>query len=388
MVKLIAHIGEAKTGSTSIQEALHTSHRLLLASKIAYCATDTSQNHNDLRGLLGEHVHFDFTDPRVERQAREKIEDMRRLSDSVDFILLSSEPLLELGPEELDRITDLIGIPFEETAIVFYVRDPVERYLSLIKQLLLTRSTFPAPDRYRIKTPRMLARWRGIYGADRIWMSPYAPAAFEGGDVVSDFAARLGQITGRPVALPAGMRRNRSLSSEQIAVLQEFRGQVLPDFEKRVRPDAMRVLLLLEDLADLGMPGEKPGLSEEAQTALIRGNLGRLQRLSADYPELGFAPPADPGSGAPDTQPWHGDPSVLSILGGHDFAVLELYRRIILGPRTGAPVSDAGWVAEMLEEVCDTPDLAGRVAGRVARYWRETGEAGRADLMERPPSKA
>lgn len=92
-------------------------------------------------------------------------------------------------------------------------------YLSHAQQALKGSGEFPQPDGYARPVDRFLTTWRDCPYLSEMHVRHFDRSRLQGGDVIEDFAAVLGQISGQEISLP-NVQSNQSLSVEQAIVLQ------------------------------------------------------------------------------------------------------------------------------------------------------------------------
>lgn len=122
MRKLFLHVGYAKCGSTSLQEALSAAPNIVFPK---------SGNHG------GEHLAFALTIRGIDDWTRQYVDAawveckqagmIAEIEATTETVVLSSERLAAMSSEEIERLADMFG-DFE-VHIVFIRRD-IQRYIS------------------------------------------------------------------------------------------------------------------------------------------------------------------------------------------------------------------------------------------------------------------
>ncbi len=218
--RCILHWGMPKTGSTSIQVSFQAagdsvSHRYLSLDDpnsgraLATMFLDDPRGfHLNRKDRLGEaRLQQDRRDAfaRFEAQFR---------SDHSTYIL-SGEAISSMDLPTLERLRDWLKTQVDEVQAVGYVRKPKGYMESELQQKIKAgrgrfdlRSHYPA---YRQRFEPL----EQVFGADRVSYWLFDPARFPEGDVVLDFAARLGlKIDGGQV-----QRANEAISLGGVRLL-------------------------------------------------------------------------------------------------------------------------------------------------------------------------
>ena len=262
---LILHCGHGKTGSTSIQAALHDARHRLLGQAVIYHAPANGGHFNfsylvGNKHRIGEHLH-------AERLARAKavctqIRD-RATRKGASFVLLSSEGFFQLRQSEMDLIIQALGLRFDRIYSIIYIRNPVDRYLPAVQQALKGSHRLLDPCKYERHVVKSLEYWRDYVGRDRLHLGVFDKTRLAEGDVVTDFANKLSEITGTTIELNSTRHLNPSIHAEQMVVLQEFREEFLSEFDGQFCKPSGRLLRFFNDLTDnCGLPGTKPVLAD------------------------------------------------------------------------------------------------------------------------------
>lgn len=220
MVKeLVFHLGDQKTGSTSIQLALSGQDFDAQGRSIYSSAT---LNHNPVAVALK---------PGAPRFSRLKafaplLRDYWRNGSDVGVI--SAEIFQEVDPVQLKRAIDTYLFPFRhKVRLITYLRPHAEsvlaRFAEATKQGTETGDLTSYVERTRggpefTYFPR-LTRWREVFG-DRFTVRPYLRSALRNGDVVSDFLDFA--LSGTPFDPPARRPNNVTLGIEDLMMLREF----------------------------------------------------------------------------------------------------------------------------------------------------------------------
>ncbi|MEP3638112.1 MAG: hypothetical protein ABJN14_12740 [Paracoccaceae bacterium] len=215
MGQLFIHIGSQKTGSTSIQTFLRNNPEKLAAQGINYVSAGRGPSaHNRVATQLK-------TNPAIADNMLENIVSEIRAKPDMTHIL-SSEMFFNRGwAKKFKRV--LPNDIRAKTRVIAYIRRQDKFVESMYKQVLKTGRFQGTPKDYIAKKLRSLdytktlAPFERTFGADKIDLCPYERGYFPSGDVVLDFAARVG-LTGLG---PDDLEQHRSnvTFSREVSVL-------------------------------------------------------------------------------------------------------------------------------------------------------------------------
>jgi hypothetical protein len=193
--------------------------------------------------------------------------------NSANDVVISAEALSSwFSLSEIRRLRmDFEKAGFDRFRIVLYIRDPADYYLSYTQQVLRSSFSFAPeaehPGVFRYEFRRIAGMWEEIFPDDLVVRS-YPSGSGE--DVVRDFCGLLREYLGVVIAVP-DLRRNRSLSAEGMAILQDYRLQFPdPSCPGRLTPDAARLASFLRNSIDL-LPQTKACLKADIAEG-IRAN--------------------------------------------------------------------------------------------------------------------
>lgn len=246
-VKVIIHIGQAKTGTTSLQSAFSASRAALRAQGFLYPDCRGEPNHGlltvplmtqpqrSLRARVG-------TDPEAARAYSLQV--WSELSDqiagaaaetAIETVILSSEFFWRA--QFVDKLRPLIArFVAAETELEFlaYIRRPSEHYVSLAQQTLKANHILPPLARL---DRAMFTKFSGI---GPLTIRGFDRQSLIGGDIVADAAAVLG-IDDRRLTRPEA-EANTTISAEAMVLLQEHRQRDHPERRNVFTPDTKRLL--------------------------------------------------------------------------------------------------------------------------------------------------
>ncbi|MCP5091727.1 MAG: hypothetical protein GY949_12465, partial [Gammaproteobacteria bacterium] len=234
--KIIIHGGMPKTGTTSLQNALHALRDPLLKSQgLLYPSVGPNHSHA-LRTLFlndpSEHIQYKLTgkiDTIAADQQRYR-DTLRREIEGSDWqtLLFSGEGVSNMKGEEIARMHDWLGQYSDDLSLFYWVRDPVKHAVSIIQQTLKSGQVLEE----RFQNPplpsweKRLGPGREVFGANKTWIRDF-DAAIRGEDgIFGAFAGDIG-LTGenRQMFIDAGARDNESLSHEAALILSAINQQ-------------------------------------------------------------------------------------------------------------------------------------------------------------------
>lgn len=338
MATLILHIGMPKTGSTSIQEAFDRERAGLLAAGFNYL--DLGPSHSKVFVAL-----FSMKKPRlrdrVTRHLDEAVEDgvgydladlERLLLDKMTgpgapVTIASGEMLFQFGEAKCRALHALVAPHFERIRVLAYVRDPIGLANSRAQQNVkggrdtlaamsspkaIAKGTSPLVPHYR----KWLEAWRGVFGAGAVEIREFAPDAFVGGDLVTDFATAVGVPAPLQGAL-AGAWAKPARNAETVFILDRYLARTREGDRPRFGP--------LRDLV-WDLPGSSFSLPRETLAAVWRAAEPDLRWLEGVMGRPVFTERYPP---AADTGPAWGEETLV--------ALAALLGRPVEAPNRGSP---------------------------------------------------
>jgi hypothetical protein len=191
---LVFHVGDPKTGSTSIQDALATG-RVVVKGERPFYAARLAHNHLLLpfQTLAGEVTDGDADAAKAQvTRAAELIAE----ADATRSVI-SAELFYQLDPVSLRKIIDdHFAALADDVRIVAYVRPHHDWITSTFAEALKIGTFFGDLGRFYAVEGRnsnalpyhaRFSRWRATFG-DRFVLRPFVREALAGKSVVSDFA--------------------------------------------------------------------------------------------------------------------------------------------------------------------------------------------------------
>ncbi len=234
--ELVFHLGNRKTGSTSIQDALAQDLIHCAEKSIYYTATT---NHLPLAKSLTPGHDTKDRDKRFHRLAA------RLRKSQADVAVISAEFFEDVDPRHLRETIDHYLPEFrDKIRLIAYVRPHAERVLSTFAEQTKLGQFYGPLERFHkhlaergtlFYTGKFQA-WRDVFGAD-FELRPFIRKRLLNNDIVHDFADYI--LKGSSFTLQTRIASNPSLSVEYLAMLREFQR-----VQKRNKTDlALRVVL-------------------------------------------------------------------------------------------------------------------------------------------------
>lgn len=326
-MKIVLHMGQAKTGTTSLQESFHAAAVQLRRQGVLYPTFGEGfVSHHLLLGLCGSVDHLPpWTLDRL-GGAESAVATARRAWDGMlreirenrpEVLVLSSEYLLfRTGTAAKAPLADLLGTLSDDITPVIYVRHPVDLFRSLMQQFLKHRDG-PFPPREGNLRQQILAT-EAAFGK-RPELVAFDRKVLHQGDIVRDFATRFLAPQVDPAGLPS-LNDNVSLSAEALVLLARLRDRAGGTYEAARQASGQIKVLHRLDRSD---PPERPmTLLPEVAEAALRcatghrwlAETGLLQIPGLDIDRIDGAPAPEWMTTAPATALFGHDPDRLERL--------------------------------------------------------------------------
>ncbi|MFI2811641.1 hypothetical protein [Microbulbifer sp. JSM ZJ756] len=243
MRTLYLHIGFHKTGSSSLQLALHRCRAALLDRGVEFAALGKKGNSSGAIDVEARDtgLHFHLND-----RFRQLLAATRN-----DTVIVSAEHFSFLyRPVDIERVRDICAEHFDRTVVVAYLRRQdlharsfkqqgargCERGRSSSSKLLgheagaLPQLT-PAVRTYYDYFSK-LRQWEASFGRDALQVREFRPARLQGGDIVTDFASLLGDgLDIPPCRVNEGVGRREFLLTHKLIELGAAPGDI-----RRLKP--------------------------------------------------------------------------------------------------------------------------------------------------------
>lgn len=206
---LIIHIGIEKTGTTSIQNALHANRDALIQAGIYLPVSLGGRNPRQLATYAMRHGRADDVFPagppsRVDKERIDQkiydrfVDEMDNIPECVHTVLISCEQFHSrlIHGDEVKKLRELFGMLFTNIRVVAYLRPQVALAASLYTTALWYRSVLTFEEfmyKHQEDNPsyydfqKMLECWSGFFGAESMTVRRFIRSEFPEGDVVKDF---------------------------------------------------------------------------------------------------------------------------------------------------------------------------------------------------------
>lgn len=253
--EIIFHIGQGKTGTTSIQAAFHEARAGLRENGIIYPLSKVLPiNHHSLAADIGGPIslHQGFRNrmgPSREIIKRKSAEEwgelVKDLDQSIDRVLISSETLFRpLDAAGLDRLRQRVAqMKGTSIRVLAYVRSPVSLFLSAFQQRMKRGNMLQIGDRDYL---HVLQNLRDSFGTE-FEVRAFEPESFTNQCVVTDFCQWGGFP--RSIVKPAKQKHNVSMSAEAMSIISRLHLKDGAD-ESRLHVRSLRDLKEADRLVD------------------------------------------------------------------------------------------------------------------------------------------
>ena len=230
-MKLLLHIGHPKTGTTTLQKALSTNQKDLLALGVLYPVLSKSGSH---KVLIPHFFGVSLEDARMRRLlgatedsvAAGSAATWEKVTTEVErhrpaLTVLSAEQFFGLARHpRWSGFLDTLGSVFDEIDIVAYARAPSSYFLSARQQRLkYHREISPVSPDYLQKTLSTLKSDPRV----SLHVHAFDRSALIGGDIRTDFATRHLPEGAVEILDRSAEDSNESMSPEAMIVLERLR---------------------------------------------------------------------------------------------------------------------------------------------------------------------
>lgn len=327
---LVLHLGDAKCGSSALQDSLYVKRGDLYENGILYETGPKYRNHFLIGNLLGQSTRS--ADPDQETYAHDMLKEIARRAHGTDHTIISSERLLLTDPNRFLDLLDRYRINISEIHAIAYVREPRSMYASLVQQELKASYRFRSPLEYRRPLDRFVALWQEAIGKNRLNVRVFDRATLLGGDITSDFSSYLKSTLGKFIVDLPARDSNSSLSAEQLIVLQILRRKLPESFEGKFHSDSNAVISSFTRMNKNGIIGNPIRLNSQVSKIISAGNRDILKRMNTYVPGVldSSSEPLISERGSRSEDEWNISDDISSMLNKVDITLVTLFSNIML----------------------------------------------------------
>ena len=293
LMNVILHIGEGKTGTTSIQSYLSSARSLLREEGILYLTPSSALNHVCLAARLGAGVRVSPDNLSEMRATCDQLFDKLKIyasDSSVRSIVISVENIFGATPNlVLSYLQNYFDV--DCVHVVAYIRDPISQYISRMQQMVKASFLIVPPHRYMRDVASPVIRWIDKIGLDRVHIKPFFRKGLIGEDVVCDFLSQICSIsdidafTQRKFAAAVNSTAsNAGINVEQMSIAQSFRRIVYPSLNNVLQRRSTRLIRFFEAMNSHGALGSKPRLDPAISSVIATNNLPFVTSLVKLFP--------------------------------------------------------------------------------------------------------
>jgi len=364
MAHFLAHIGDGKCGSTSIQRALFDAKDHLAERGVSYPVPAGATGHAGFTTLLGR-----STRGPAERGRALAIEFMNLLG-GLDRIVLSSEHLIGVNPTALDELVQKHDSRISKIDAIAYVRAPHEVYLSRMQQRLKGSSKIDKPHLFVRPMANSLRRWRDWGKTNSFSLRLFDRRRLSNGDVVSDFSEWLCDRAGLDSLPLHSQVTNSSMTAEQAITLQRLRADFLKSEDGKFNPVSHDLVILYKNLGQICQIGTPLRLSGTALSAIVHANRQHVEELNSDFPDLRMHLPDTPGVTISDA-PWIESNGLEHVVEKYDEALVTHLLHLVPEMEGSIFVSLADRQWEAIEYISGNFGIEREMlCSHLASYWR------------------
>jgi hypothetical protein len=250
--ELILHIGQSKTGTTTLQKTMSSSSSILLECGVFF--PDTFRNEGNAI-MLGHHLF----DPDYFEKARQSWLNVSReqgiqvargqwqtivgriSQDNPTQVLVSSEfffcrfddPFMLKAKSCFDEVA-------QKTKIVIYLRSPAKHFLSNLQEALKVKRSRPLAVTKRDSFQEIISQWEKHFPGS-VALNIFDPFSLHEGDIVTDFVHRYLPTVNSIDIRTLKKRENVSLSAEAMAILLDLSvGKIEEKYNTQVMVNLIR----------------------------------------------------------------------------------------------------------------------------------------------------
>lgn len=209
MPTIHVHIGESKTGTTSVQTALQMSRDALKEAGYWYPVAAGFRRQADLVDAMepnlniARHKSRGLTTPEAWQAFRDPLiaafDEEHKAHEGADCIV-SSEHFPSLSRDGLALFKEFLAARFDRAKVYFYFRNPVDFEISIHSTRIKAGKTtsFRDEDKFNVNMKRAVSRhqrlrnWEDTFGIDNVEVGFFSRSALTNQSVVDDLLGRIG----------------------------------------------------------------------------------------------------------------------------------------------------------------------------------------------------
>ncbi len=277
--RLVFHLGDPKTGTTTIQRVLH--------DRLVSCPTQEILPWTRLNAVAV--ANSLKSNPSVQRKEFRSIDKWLSRSDA-DVAVISSEFFASTRPLALKNALEK-HVPadhYSDLSVISYVRPHASRFLAAFVQRTKTGRFFGDIDDFlatlqkneplTFNYSKRFGGWKSRFG-DRFVLKPFIRSELRGGDIVEDFFDEV--LRGAPFTIEEKIEANVSVTTKSLAGLQRMHEKL-----RDLGTDAKDRSIIGGAMGNVFLDsphhtGEKPKLDRQTAQALISTFRNDAKKLDA-----------------------------------------------------------------------------------------------------------
>lgn len=281
MHRIIAHIGDAKCGSTAIQKSLKFSRSELEEKFSLFYRTGALENHALLSSLIGDRTSEDPT--MIGSRVDEMVDDIKQTLAITGTHIFSAELFLSKGPKKFSEILNRIGFEDYLIDVICYIRSPDGFYLSSVQEKSKFRGRYTTPDKFARPVSSWLDDWKMHPKTRSLTVKKFSRDALLNQSVISDFDSEVSNIVGLDSLNLPEFRANETLSAEQMVVSQWFGLERLPEQNLLRHPESKKLTRFFFNMNSMGLVGNKPELIPAVRQKILDNHMNYFRKINKDY---------------------------------------------------------------------------------------------------------
>jgi hypothetical protein len=195
----VLHIGDNKTGSTSIQQSLYDMRERLAERGVLYCVPEGKESHLVYARIASGKQKARHSERRSGKEARIVAANRREIgallaSGRFSHAIYSGEGYFISEPQQVARIVELADVERDGFHAVAYIRSPESMYLSSVQQGLKRRDKVRPPGDFFHPYVQSIDNWAGHPACRSFTLRHFERGNLVEGSAVRDFQNVLSQF--------------------------------------------------------------------------------------------------------------------------------------------------------------------------------------------------